>query len=190
MEDGRRSFREIAQSVGVSPPTVESRVKTLFKTGIIRKIAPILDPEKLARGVSALVLLRVDLQEIENIVKNLIALEETRNVFVTTGEANLTLRVVSSSNEKMQDFLEQRIGSLKGVSLVSSQIITKTHKDEQGVPLTVPLTVSLKCDFCGGEVKDMPVVLNVGEGKRFFCCKVCLSSYKEKHGSRIEKLTR
>ena len=188
MEDGRRSFREIAQSVGVSPPTVESRVKTLFRTGIIRKIAPILDPEKLARGVSALILLNADLQEIESVVKNLITLEETRNVFVTTGEANLTVRAVFSSNEKMQDFLEQRIGSLRGVSLVSSQIITRIYKDEQGVPLTVPLAVSLRCDFCGGDVKGIPVVLSVGEGKRFFCCKVCLSSYKEKYGSRIEKL--
>ena len=57
MENGRRSFREIAQSIEVSAPTVESRVKRLFRTGIIKKIAPILDIEKIIGGVSALVLL-------------------------------------------------------------------------------------------------------------------------------------
>ena len=188
MENGRRSFREIAQSIEVSAPTVESRVKRLFRTGIIKKIAPILDIEKIIGGVSALVLLRVDLQELEGVVKLLVPLEETRSIFVTTGEANLVVRVASSSNEKIQSFLESQISGLKGVSVVSTQIITRALKDEQGLPLRASLTVGLNCDFCGGEIKGPPITLNAGDGKRFFCCKICLSSYKEKYGSKIAKL--
>ncbi|MEM2905776.1 MAG: AsnC family transcriptional regulator [Candidatus Bathyarchaeia archaeon] len=189
MEDGRRSFREIAHTVGVSAPTVESRVRRLFQTGIIRKVAPILDPDKVERGVAALVLLKADLQELENLVKSLAALEEVRNVFITTGEANLVVRVVAPSNEKIQDLLVSQISRLRGVTLASIQIITRTYKDEQGVPLTGPLAVSLKCDTCGDEVHGKPFILNVGEGQRFFCCKTCLSTYKQKYGSRIENLT-
>ena len=189
MEDGRRSFREVARSVGVSAPTVESRVRRLLQAGIIRKIAPILDPDKVERGVAGLILLKADLQELESAVKSLAALEEVRNVFVTTGEANLVLRVVASSNEKIQDFLGLQVSRLEGVTLVSSQIITRTYKDEQGIALTGPFSVSLTCDTCGGEVKGRPFVLNVGEGKRFFCCKTCLSSYKDKYGPRIAALS-
>ncbi len=140
MEDGRRSFREIAQSIGVSAPTVESRVKRLFRTGIIRKIVPILDLEKIEGGVSALILLKVDLQELEDVVKRLVPLEETRSIFVTTGEANLVVKVALSSNEKIQSFLASQISGLKGVSVVSTQIITRSLKDEQGVPLGASLT--------------------------------------------------
>ena len=189
MEDGRRSFREIAQSIEVSAPTVESRVKRLFQTGIIRKIAPILDLEKIEGRVSALILLKVDLQELEDVTKRLVPLEETRSIFVTTGEANLVVKITSSSNEKIQSFLGSQISGLKGVSVVSTQIITRSFKDEQGVPLGASLSVSLNCDFCGGEIKGSPFTLNVGDGKRFFCCKVCLGSYKEKYGARITKLT-
>ena len=189
MEDGRRSFREIGRSIGVSSPTVESHVRRLFQTGVIRRISAVLDIDKMKSEVSALILLKTDLSELENVLKNLTAIEDIRNIFVTTGEANIVIRVVSPSNEGIQNFLVSEISSLKGVSVVSSQIITKTFKDEQGAPLTSRPIVGLKCDYCGGEIKGNPFVMNIGDVKRFFCCKVCLSSYKEKYGSKVQKFT-
>jgi len=189
MENGRQSFREIGRSVGVSSPTIESHVRRLFQIGVIRRIAAVLDIDKMKSEVSALILLRVDLPELENVLKNLSVVEEVRNIFVTTGEANLMIRAVSSSNEEIQNFLVTRVSILKGVSVVSSQIITKTFKDEQGALLISRPIVEMECDYCGGEVKGSPFVMNVGEGKRFFCCKVCRDSYKEKYGRKVQKLT-
>ncbi len=189
MENGRQSFREIGRSVGVSSPTVESHVRRLFQIGVIRRITAILDIDKMKSEVSALILLKVNLPELERVLKNLSVTEQIRNIFVTTGEANLVIRVVSSSNEEIQNFLVSRISILKGVSVVSSQIITKTFKDEQGAPLISRPTVGIECDYCKGEIKGSPFVMNVGEGKRFFCCKVCRDSYKEKYGHKVHKLT-
>ncbi len=50
------------------------------------------------------------------------------------------------------------------------------------------LKVKLKCDFCGGPVHNKPKVLKFANFQRFFCCTQCRSSYKEKHGGRIEML--
>ncbi len=181
LEDGRKSYREVAREVNVSTPTVESRIKRLTQAGIIKKFTPVLDTNRVEGEMTALISLKVELPKLDATIATLSALEEVRNVFVTTGESNLVIRVALPSNMALQDFLGSKISSLESTELVSSQIITKTMKDEQGVALTGEIAVSLVCDTCGQEVKGEPFVLNVGGGKRFFCCKSCLSIYKEKY---------
>lgn len=189
MEDGRRSFRRVASQVGVTTPTVENRLRKMVDSGVIRKISPILDIDKVERGIAAFILLRVDLPRVSTVAGSLTPLEEVRNVFLSTGEANVILRVVTHTSEKLQDFLDSKIAPLEGAHLVSSQIVTRTLKDEQGIPLFEEMSIGLKCDYCGGDVSGKPFILDVGQGKRFFCCKTCLTSYKEKYGSRLRDLS-
>ena len=183
MKDGRLSFRQIANQVGVTTPTVESRVKKMTGSGVIKKIAPILDIDKVEKGVAALLMLKVELAKVNSVLERLAPLDEVRSVFLSTGEANVIVRVAASSNEAFQDFLNQRVASLD-VDVVSSEVITKTVKDEQGVALYGDMAVALVCDYCGGEVSGRPFTLNVGDSKRYFCCKTCLASYKEKYTKR------
>ncbi len=180
MKDGRLSFRQIASQVGVTTPTVESRVRRMTESGVIKKIAPILDIDKVEKGVAALLMLKVQLAKVNSVVEKLAPLDEVRSIFLSTGEANVIVRVAASSNEAFQDFLNEKVASL-GVDVVSSEVITKTVKDEQGVALYGDMAVALVCDYCGGEISGKPFTLNVGGGTRFFCCKTCLASYKEKY---------
>lgn len=179
MKDGRLSFRQIATQVGVTTPTVESRVKRMTESGVIKKIAPILDIDKVEKGVSVILMLKVDLGKVNSVTEKLKPLDEVRSIFLSTGAANLVVRVAMSSNEAFQDFLSERVATL-GVDVVSSEVITRTVKDEQGVALYGEMAVALVCDYCGGEISGKPFTLNVGQGKRFFCCRTCLSDYKEK----------
>lgn len=183
MKDGRLSFRQIAAQVGVTTPTVESRVKRMTESGVIKKIAPILDIDKVEKGAAVLLMLKVELGKVNSTLEKLTPLDEVRNVFLSTGAANVVVRVAVSSNEAIQKFLDEQVAPL-GVDVVSSEVITRTVKDEQGVALYGQMAVALVCDYCGGEISGRPFTLNVGQGKRFFCCKTCLGSYKEKYGSR------
>lgn len=189
MENGRKSFRKIAGQARASTPTVKSRFERMLETGIIKKIAPILDIDKVERGVSALIYLKAELLILDSVISQLVVLDEVRSVLITSGEANLVIRVATPSNEALQSFLNSKIAPLEGVSLISSQVIIKTAKDEQGLPPFEDLVVSLVCDTCHDVIKGDPFVLNVAGGKRFFCCKTCLSTYKEKYKARIQKLS-
>ena len=182
MKDGRLSFRQIATQVGVTTPTVESRVRRMTDSGVIKKFAPVLDVDKVEKGVSALLMLKADLAKVDSVLEGLAPLDEVRSVFLSTGAANVIVRVAASSNEALQGFLRERVASL-GVDVVSSEVIMRTVKDEQGVALYGEMAVALVCDYCGGEISGKPFTLNVGAGKRFFCCKTCLAGYKEKYGS-------
>src|SRR5713101_3926985 len=93
VEDGRRSFREVARRAGVTTPTVQARVKRMIDEGLIRKISPIFDPSKLQHGLVFQLFLKVDSTEIEEVARKLEKRSEVRGIYLTTGENNLSLRV-------------------------------------------------------------------------------------------------
>ena len=190
MEDGRRSLREIARIVSVSTPTVENRLKRLFDMGVVRKISPILDPNIFDQGIYALINLRVDPSNIDEVSSRLKDMEEVRCIFMVTGESNVTIRIVLDSMKSFQEFLTTKISTLPSVQLVSSNVITKTVKEEQSVIIRPSLGIRLRCDYCNGKIEGEPSRLRVGERDRYFCCGTCLEAYKEKYGSRIESLSR
>src|SRR3989442_1204238 len=51
VEDGRRSFREVARRAGITTPTVQARVKRMMDEGLIRKISPVFDVSKFKQGL-------------------------------------------------------------------------------------------------------------------------------------------
>ena len=103
MEDGRKPFRQIARMASVSTPTVESRLRRMIGTGLIRKIAPIIDPNKIEQGITSLISLHVDSSKIDSIANELSGLEEVRNVYPMIGESNLVIRVVAQGIPALQE---------------------------------------------------------------------------------------
>ena len=53
--DARLSYRKIGEKIGVSPPTVLSRVQKLEKNRIITSYSAILDHEKLGYDLTAII---------------------------------------------------------------------------------------------------------------------------------------
>jgi DNA-binding Lrp family transcriptional regulator len=47
MEDGRKSFRQIAREIKVTTPTVQARYRRLVNLGFIKSVSPVLDLSKL-----------------------------------------------------------------------------------------------------------------------------------------------
>ena len=189
-EDGRRSLREIARLVSVSTPTVESRLKRLFDMGVIKRISPVLDLDKIEHGINALVNLKVETSKLDEVSSQLAEMEGVSCVFMVTGESNLSIRLVTDSVKSLQEFLTTKIAALQDLQLVSSNVITKIVKEEQSIVLRPSLRVRLRCDYCNGKIEGEAFKLRVGERERYFCCRVCLSSYKEKYGPRIEALSK
>jgi len=187
MEDGRKSFREIARIASISAPTVESRVKRMFNMGIIKRIAPLLDPEKISEGVAAIINLKVETSGLDDVSKKLADLEEVRNICIVTGESNLTIRVLVNDMKSLQDFLSRELAKVPA-KIVSTNVVTKIVKEEQGVIIRPGLGIRLNCDFCNREIEGDPVTFKVGEQARNFCCETCLQAYKEKYRSRLQAL--
>jgi Lrp/AsnC family transcriptional regulator for asnA, asnC and gidA len=179
--DGRLSYRQLSKIIGVSTPTIESHVSKLMGLGIISRFAPVLSIDKVERGTSALIFIRAELNKVSRIIDKLRELDEVRNIFVTSGEANIVIRVALPGEEHLNEFMESSLGTMEGIRVISSEMIIQTRKDEQGATFREGMAVSLSCDYCGKEITGEPVVLNVEGGRRYMCCTSCLSLYKAKY---------
>lgn len=190
MKDGRKSLRRVARETGVSTPTVETRFKRMVNTGFIKKIIPVLDTDKVELGITALLFMRVLAPKALDIAKKLSELDEVRNIFTTSGDNNMILRVVIDKPESLEALIRKKISVIDGVKSVSSQLITRVIKDEQALVVKPGVAVNLTCNYCRGEIPKEPKILRFGDYERYFCCKSCLTLYKEKYRHRIKALSR
>jgi Lrp/AsnC family transcriptional regulator for asnA, asnC and gidA len=190
MEDGRMSVRMIARTVSVTTPTVESRLKRLFDMGVIKKISLTLDSDKIEHGVYVLIDLKADPSRIDEIASRLAEMDKVRSVFMVTGKSNMSIRVLADSMKSLQEFLTNNVAVMSGIELVSSNVITRIVKEEQGVILRPNLGLRLRCDYCKAKIQGEPSRLTVGDRERYFCSTTCLEYYREKYGSKIEELSR
>lgn len=191
MQDGRKSFRQIAKEIRVSVPTVESHFNKMKSVGIIKNIEPVLDMDKIETSVSALVYLKVNPSFSVDIADNLYSLSEVKNIQMTTGESNIVLKVTVESLEHVEEFVRQKVSTLEGVKFASYQIITKTIKNDRSIPIKEGLYIKVECDYCRNEVSGSGKVFSIGSRfERNFCCNSCLTLYKEKYRGRIESLSK
>jgi DNA-binding Lrp family transcriptional regulator len=189
MQDGRKSFRQIAKEIGVSTPTVESHFSKMMGLGIIKNIIPILDSEKIEQQISAFVYLKIDAPSQTFMIANKISsIPEIKNVYLLTGEYNLMFKVITDKPELVEELVTTRIGIIKGISSSIIQIVTKTVKETQSVTIKEGIPITIKCDFCNNDILKSSKTLQVGLYERHFCCNSCLTLYKQKYRGRIESL--
>jgi Lrp/AsnC family transcriptional regulator for asnA, asnC and gidA len=126
-EDGRRSFREIARSLGVSEATVRARFRRLEDAGILRILA-FADPFKLGGSILALVLMRVEADAHERIAETLAAWPEVTYVSSLLGRADLYAQVVCRDVETLWQLVGDRLRTLDGVIETETMMEMKVHK--------------------------------------------------------------
>jgi DNA-binding Lrp family transcriptional regulator len=124
-DDGRRTYAELAQSVGLSESMVRRRVSTLVDDGTLT-FATLVDPRLLGFEIEAFVLLRVNPGELERIAKTLTTRREVRYLSATSGFSDLAGEVIMRSPDDLYEFTTEGLGSLKGVqsSVIAHELVT------------------------------------------------------------------
>ena len=190
MDDGRASFRQIAQRTSLTTPTVSSRIARMTKAGLIKKFIPILSGDSVNRGVTTLLTLKVGSASVQRLAEDLAKMREVEALYVTTGQS-ITLKATLSDVQSLQSFLAENVLKRRGVEVTSSQIITSTMKEEPPSLLPSTLVMNLKCDYCGGDVaSSRPYTISAGPSHYYFCCKTCRKEYLGEHGKRLAKISR
>jgi Lrp/AsnC family transcriptional regulator for asnA, asnC and gidA len=191
MQDGRKSFRQIAKETKVSTPTVESHFSRMKDIGLIKNIEPVLDLSKIESQVNALVYLKVDPSYLMNIASSLSSHVEIKNVYTTTGENNIALNLSLDSVERLEEFVRQEISQIEGIKSLSYHIITKIIKEDHSARIKEGLSIKVKCDYCRNEILGNAKVFNIGNKfERNFCCNSCLTLYRQKYKGRIESISK
>ncbi|MBM9507813.1 Lrp/AsnC family transcriptional regulator [Actinacidiphila acididurans] len=124
--DARKTNREVAAAVGVSPTTALDRTRALRKRGVIRGAVLDVDLAAIGRPVQALVSVRVrppSRQVIENFRTWVATLPEILGVFVTSGNQDFILHVAVPDNTGLYSFVIDRLTERPELADVQTSIV-------------------------------------------------------------------
>jgi len=132
-ENYKISYKDLSKKVNLAASTIHNRVQNMIKDGIIRKFDTFVDPFKVGYESMAILGLSVDPLKLDDIAKELSKYDEIHLVVSSTGDHNLSLKIIARDEKNLWRFINEEIKTLDGIQLpmhVSSfiDIFKMTHK--------------------------------------------------------------
>lgn len=177
-EDARRSYRDLAQRVGVSVPTISARVATLEQLGVLDGYRATVDPERLGQ-VSILFAVKCHPAKAEAVGTSLASMPEIRWASRTRGSRIVAEAVLN--NEGLFDGLLEKIESLNGIVDYDHYVTTKRLKEEPRAVISDRLRTTLICFQCRKEIEGEPIKLKMDGRDHYLCCRSCEQLYSERY---------
>jgi len=135
--DSRVTMQQLAEHVGMSSSACWRRVRALEEAGVIERYAAQVNARKAGFTLSSMThvsLARHEEKNVENFVREVMRHPEVLECFATSGEADFHLRVVVEDMDAYNEFLDNFIFQLPGVSQVRSNIVLKEIKSDTALP--------------------------------------------------------
>ena len=134
-QDARRTNRDVAAAVGVSPTTALDRTRALRDRGIIQGASLDLDLAAIGRPVQALIAVRIrppsraNIEAFRNWVR---ALPDAVGVFVTAGSEDFLIHVAVPDNESLYAFVIDKLTERPEVADVRTSVIYEHLRNNVG----------------------------------------------------------
>jgi Lrp/AsnC family leucine-responsive transcriptional regulator len=176
--DGRASFRDIAKKVGVTTPTVSSKVAMYEQMGILKGFGAVLDTDALGE-ISILLSVKCKPSDVPKVADTLKELEEVREVYLIGGSwvhAKATLTDSTHLNEFISDLTK-----IQEILDYDYKAIVGTIKEESRAVLSEGVNAVLTCFYCRKPMHDKPVKIKLDGKDHFLCCDTCVKEYKKKY---------
>jgi Lrp/AsnC family transcriptional regulator for asnA, asnC and gidA len=125
-EDGRRSYAEIAQAVGLSEAAVRQRVRRLLNAGVMQIVA-VTDP--LTLGFSRQAMIGITAQgNLEEIARRLSALSQIDYVVICAGSFDIIAEVVCEDDEQLISIVNDQVRAIEGVRSTETFVYLRLAK--------------------------------------------------------------
>ena len=128
-DDARKSYSAISRELGVPESTIRYRVDRLVENGVISRFMAILVPRKIGLEITAIALIKVDADRLEETSKSLAGFEESHHLFRSTGVYDL-VSVIHARDINHLNELISRLKRLPGVREASVEVATYLVKVE------------------------------------------------------------
>lgn len=171
-EDSRRPYSEIADKVGVSPPTVSDRVDRLAEIGVIERFTLDIDRSTLRDGVGVLVDIHLRPGTETEVMEELAAFECVEHVFATA-DAHVVAKATVDETE-IHSVLTEAVDLSKIVEYDVRLLVGSAWEPNIDGP-----DVGVACEECGATVDDDGVSAEIDGQTRQFCSATCRTAYEE-----------
>jgi DNA-binding Lrp family transcriptional regulator len=170
LDDARRSWRDIADAVDLSPPAVSDRVDRLEDLGVIRGFTVDLDRSALREGTPVLVTVETEPGAADPVFDALLEADQVEHAFTTADERVVFTAVVEDGAVRQLLFDHVDHGDVRSfdVSLVSDRAWSPSVED---------VKLGLTCDECGNTVTSEGETERLDGDLYHFCCGSCRESF-------------
>ncbi len=134
--DARRSHREIAQRLRVSPTTVSARIARLERDGVIRGYIPLLDEEQLGWDLTASIGIRISKGRLREVEERLARDPRAYAIFDITGDYDALLIGRFRDRRDLDRFIKHALQD-PHVERTNTQVVLNRVKEERRVPVLV-----------------------------------------------------
>jgi len=137
--DARKTNREVAAAVGVSPTTALDRTRALRRRGVIRGALLDVDLPSIGRPVQALVAVRIrppSRRNIEAFREWVSGLPDTLGLYVTTGTDDFIVHVAVPDNASLYEFVIDRLTERPEVADARTSIVYEHIRNQRIRPAT------------------------------------------------------
>lgn len=154
-ENSRMSYSEIAKKLGLTRQTVKSRIEKLEKEGVIEKytikVSPVIDTRK-----TFFMLIKSD-EVPEDFVE-----------IYRVGKNRYLVKAVIASPDALAGYAEK-------YEVVEIMPVLEYRQGK----LVEGMEVVFRCDYCGKELFEKPIVYRRHNKLYVFCCPTCLDMFRE-----------
>lgn len=124
LRDGRKSFKKIADDLGITESTVRSRVGKLIEDGFL-EVTGLVDPEAIPGHEVALVGVKLSTMNLVEKGEEFSRLKGVVSVKVVTGRYDLIVSLLLNEEFKLLDFYTKEVDKIKGVQSVETFVVYK-----------------------------------------------------------------
>lgn len=178
-DDGRMLYKDIADKVGVSLPTVRARIKRLTEVGLIKRFTVALDSDKIAGKVRGVLFAKVHPSDAQELARALSSVAEVRTAHFVAGEKQLFLEVEADDLQSFNRLILEKLPKEAGLNDISAHVIIQTVKEEYGVTLKANSLLQYRCNFCHTLIHGKPLLKHYYGGKYYFSGEECAEAYKK-----------
>jgi Lrp/AsnC family transcriptional regulator, regulator for asnA, asnC and gidA len=133
--DARRSHREIAHRLKVSPTTVSARIARLEAQGVIRGYVPILDDEQLGWDLWATVGIRISKGRLREVEERLARDPRAYAIYDVTGDTDALLIGRFRDRRDLDRFVKHALQD-PHVERTNTQVVLNRVKEDHRVPVS------------------------------------------------------
>ncbi|MFD2679336.1 Lrp/AsnC family transcriptional regulator [Bacillus seohaeanensis] len=134
-ENGRLSYVDIGKELNLSRVSVRERVSQLMNKGIIERFSVVINSEKVGMGVSAFFEVDCEPSYLVEVAQALADNPRVASCYQMTGPSTLHMHVLVEDFIALEQFINNELYSLEGISRVESHILLRRFKSRSGLKL-------------------------------------------------------
>jgi Lrp/AsnC family transcriptional regulator, leucine-responsive regulatory protein len=129
-ENGRASYNEIGEAVGLSVSAINERLKKLQTQGVIQGFTAKIDPKAVGLDVLAFIYVQIDKPNLEReFAKRIKKFNEIEECHHVTGEWSYLMKVRTRTIRDLEYLISDKIKSVEGATRTHTVIVLSSPKE-------------------------------------------------------------